>query len=290
MAELVSAVGASPERKKSKTKQEELEVVEGMPPWAVVMQRALASHVTNEVAGLRREVGEAKAMAMEAQEGVRELQRELRELKGAKNENPTCMKSIRDLEAEFRTLKASTGNSFSSGAAKSEEKIEKAGRTVTFGQFPKDTKSADVVGFIQTVMKPVEDDIEEVFAFGRSRAERGAARFKTKESMWNYMSHNRGEHQHKYQDDTIFCNVDSQAGGDTEKAAMEKAVRKVVRTIIEKSGGDGPAIKKLIETDYRRGIVWYREVHVAEWHDGSMGLLGEMQQFADHFTALLAKQ
>ena len=201
------------------------------------------------------------------------------------------MRSVRELESKFRTLKASTENSFSSGTAKSEEKTQRAGRTVTFGQFPKDTKSADVVGFVNTVMKPVEDDIEEVFAFGRTRVERGAARFKTEESMWKYMSNNRGKHQHKYQDtDTIFCNVDSQAGGDTEKAAKEKTVRKVVRAIIEQTGGDSSTVKKMIEADYRRGVVWYRDVRVAEWHDNSMHLLGEMQQFADHFSALLTKQ
>ena len=50
-------------------------------------------------------------------------------------------------------------------------------------------------------MKPAEeevDEIEETFAYGRTRAERGAARFKSEEAMWRFMKKNAGKHQHTY--------------------------------------------------------------------------------------------
>ncbi len=36
-------------------------------------------------------------------------------------------------------------------------------------------------------------------------------------------------------------------------------------------------MKKDLETDSRRGIVWWRDVDVAEWEGGAMQLLGEVK-------------
>ena len=75
---------------------------------------------------------------------------------------------------------------------------EKRSRTVTFGPFPEDTKSDVVKSYIDDKMKDVKTDIEEIFAFGKTRAERGAARFKTGETMWKYMQANAGNHKHAF--------------------------------------------------------------------------------------------
>ena len=200
------------------------------------------------------------------------------------------MREIRTLEAEFQKLKAASGKGGAVGAEQAGGTVEKNVRTVTFGQFPKDTKATQITDFIRKVMEPVKDELEEVFAFGSKRAERGAARFRTKEMMWKYMTEHAGRHQHLYQGGTkVYCNVDS-AGLDKEKNDKERAVRKVVRAIIEKMGGDGAQVKKEVETDYRRGIVWWRDVRVAEWSEGGMQFLGEAKNLEAAFQVLCTRQ
>ena len=73
-------------------------------------------------------------------------------------------------------------------------------------------------------------------------------------------------------------------GGETADGDLkEKAVRKVVRTVIEKWGsGDGEATKKKIDARYPWGAVWWmgsdgRWTKIAQW-DASrqyMELLGD---------------
>ena len=78
---------------------------------------------------------------------------------------------------------------------------------------------------------------------------------------------NKGKHKHDFKGQAaIYCNADATGGteGD-EDWERERAVRKVVRTIIETHGGDGPTVKKDLEANYRRGIVWYKDDRMAEW-------------------------
>ena len=66
----------------------------------------------------------------------------------------------------------------------------------------------------------------------------------------------------------------------------------VVRAIIETSGGDGTTVKLDIETQYRRGIVWWKETRVAEWIsvDMKMKLLPSGTQFQVAFDRLMNSQ
>ena len=65
-------------RGKHEEDEDDLQItaVEGMPQWAVALQTTIMSHTTNSVDSLKVEVDEAKAMAMEAQEGVRSLRKD----------------------------------------------------------------------------------------------------------------------------------------------------------------------------------------------------------------------
>ena len=45
----------------------------------------------------------------------------------------------------------------------------------------------------------------------------------------------------------------------------ERAVRKVVRCIIEGNGGNGPEVKTDMDISYRRGVVWFKDERIAEW-------------------------
>eukprot|EP00973_Karenia_brevis_P005697 777202-Karenia_brevis.AAC.1 len=53
-----------------------------MPAWAVMMQGTLMKHMSQEVEGLKSQVDEAMVVAMEAQEEVRALRKEVEKLKG----------------------------------------------------------------------------------------------------------------------------------------------------------------------------------------------------------------
>ena len=65
-----------------------------------------------------------------------------------------------------------------------------------------------------------------------------------------------------------------------------------MRTIIESSGGNGREVKKHIETDYKEGLVLWRDAEVAVWskEDQMMALKGELVQHKAHFAALMAAE
>ena len=106
--------------------------------------------------------------------------------------------------------------------------------------------------------------------------------------MWEYMKEKAGNHQHTFKDATVYCNVD--APREEADAEREKAVRKVVRTIIESNGGDGKTIKTDIETDYKKGIVWWKDERVAEWKDDKMNLKGAAASYATAFDKFMGNQ
>ena len=173
-----------------------------------------------------------------------------------------------------------------------EEKDDKKQRTITFGCFPEDTKAEEIKSFIDNILKKVTDEVEESFAYGKKRAERGAARFKSSASMWNYMTANAGEHKHSFKGNTIYVNADGgRTRNDTEKE-MEKAVRKTVRLIIEKNGGDGKTIKKTIDTNYRKGVVHWNDERVAEWNvlEQNMILKGSLLEHKGDFDKLMSSK
>ena len=60
--------------------------------------------------------------------------------------------------------------------------------------------------------------------------------------------------------------------------------------IIEKNGGKGDIIKPDIDTNYPKGIVWWREDRVAEWDSerGKMVLKGAAASYEADFERLMA--
>jgi len=230
------------------------------------------------------------------------------------------MRSLQQLEEEFKKLKAATGSGMSAsvgpvgngsagggggggggrssgvpvrqwGREKSAQDCEKQSRTITFGQFPIDMQAAKVKTFIEGVLANVSEELEEVFAYGKKRAERGAARFKTEAAMWKYMTDHAGKHRHTFEGIHVYCNADGASRSpDDEHARKEKAVRKVVRTLIEANGGDGQSVKQDIDTNYTKGIVWWKDERVAEWSNGAMELKGKMVPYTDAYNRLMGKE
>jgi hypothetical protein len=169
----------------------------------------------------------------------------------------------------------------------STESEDKRSRTIGFGQFPKDTKAENIIKFMEGVLEEAREDIEEMFAYGKKFAERGGARFKTSQAMWAYLKGKAGDHTHTYMGHHIYCSADAKARDpQSEDAKRERAVRKMVRAIIEVNGGDGTEVKKHIDTNYKKGVVWWKEGRVAEWMHGSLRLVGQGAQFQDKFDEL----
>ena len=88
----------------------------------------------------------------------------------------------------------------------------------------------------------------------------------------------------------IFCNA-AETGDAQEDGGKSRAVRNVIRTLIEANGGNGELVKKKIETN-RRGVVWFKDERVAEWKvesggAGKMKLMGEMLRLEDAFNTLM---
>ena len=114
---------------------------------------------------------------------------------------------------------------------------EKCKRTVNFGQFPQDTKAQDIVVFFQDLLAGDMAEVEYVYAYGKNFGERGGARFRTSDAMRKYMQSHVGKHTHTFKNTKIYCNVDSRSRGpSSEDVQRERAVRKVVRALLEANG------------------------------------------------------
>ncbi|CAK0907092.1 unnamed protein product, partial [Prorocentrum cordatum] len=122
----------------------------------------------------------------------------------------------------------------------------------------KDTKADDVVEFMSGILEGVSEKgyLEDAFAFGK--------KFKSADAMWEYMGSHAGNHVHQYKGSKVHCNADSHADPESEDSRREKAARKVVRAVIETSGGNGEDVKKRIDTNYRKGVAWFNEERIAQ--------------------------
>ena len=162
---------------------------------------------------------------------------------------------------------------------------EKKKRTITFGEFHEDTKGIDIVALLNKKVEKVSENVDETFAYGKKWATRGAVRFKSETTMWEYLKAEGSPASFQHNGKTIYTNRDVR--GSTEDEARTKAVRKLVRTIIERVGTDGSATKALIDANYHKGIVRYKDVRVGEYIDGKMQLKGEAENLQAHFDSLM---
>ena len=177
------------------------------------------------------------------------------------------------------------------GGGKSAVALEQASRTITFGQFPEGTLSTTIVDFIRaTVGEQVTKEADEIFAYGKKYAERGAVRFKTSGAMWKHMEDHAGNHRHDYGDGHVYVNPhnDGRIGEDLDKS---KAANRMTRAIIEHVGGNPKEVKTDIQANHGTGTVKYQGKRVLEWKDGAMQVVedGDGKAFAVPFRALMAR-
>ena len=57
--------------------------------------------------------------------------------------------------------------------------------------------------------------------------------------------------------------------------------------IIEANGGNGAIVKEDIETNYKRGIVWWKDERVGERKHDRMELMGAAAAYTEAFQAML---
>ena len=137
-----------------------------------------------------------------------------------------------------------------------------------------------------------KDKVEEVYSFGKF-GERGAARFQTEEGMWEFMTANRGKLKFEAEGKEVYASLDAIHDANPAKT---KAVRKVVRLIIEKeklrAGIDGNETKKNMYINYFKGKVLWEEERVAEWDEdtGLMKLKGKLEPWWADYNKLMAGQ
>ena len=103
------------------------------------------------------------------------------------------------------------------------------------------------------------------------------------------METNKGKLQFEAEGKTIYANLDSL---HDPNPARTKAMRKVVRLIIEKSGHGGKTFKREVETNYRKGKVWWEDERVAEWDEmaGQMRLAGVLREWTDEYKRMMGEE
>ena len=175
---------------------------------------------------------------------------------------------------------------------------EKRSRTVYFANFDENTEGDTIKHFIETWTQDAKEHIEEIYPIGLV-GERGAARFKSEAEMWEYLEKNRGRLAFKAGSKDVFANADSL---HDPNPARTKAIRKVVRLIIEKEkekeGAEGAITKKIIVTRYGKGrVLWkyggnVKHEQVAEWDEakGVMKLYGRVAEWEGEYKTLMGNE
>jgi hypothetical protein len=154
------------------------------------------------------------------------------------------------------------------GKSKGKEatKSEEMARTVTVGSYGDATTSEEIVRHLTTLTEKMDEEVDEIFAFGRKYAERGAIRFKTEEHMWEYMMKFKGQHRHLWKEGraSVYLSV---AKRDEEDSKMTKAMRKATRAVIETMPGTAEATKEELTTNYKTGFLKHGGVLWAQWSE-----------------------
>ena len=303
----------APEKKSARTDGSvEVDMEEVMPAWAKFMMDRIVGKVENvevQVAAAEKAANEAKDEAMEAKVAVTTLESEMEKVKKEMTElkGDGLEKAIEKVvEAKWPVIgegrsgpekgyggPAGVGKGSGKAGGKEAKREDEKSRTIVFGNFPEETQEDDIIKFIEGKVESVRADIEEVFTFAKAGA-RGAAKFFSQDAMWKYMVDQKGHHYHEHQGGTIYVNAPTDSSKDPDDAAREKAVRKVVRVLIEHNNGNGAEIKKRIEAKYKAGIVrWKADDNkwkkVAEWkpEEGKMELMAEAAALQAPFDVLM---
>ena len=131
--------------------------------------------------------------------------------------------------------------------------------------------------------------MEGVYGF-KPRGSKGFARFKSEDAMWDYMKGQKDKPKPKFGERDLKVHTQS----PPQDMPREKAVRKLIRTIIEEVKGpeEQTARKEKIESNYKAGKVWLDGQRVGEWDstNGKMNLLGEGKRLADRFAELMEQK
>lgn len=268
-------IGSPENAKKGKSAMEDAEevvVVEEMPGWAKAMQQTLMSHTTKTVDGLRVEVDEAKALALQAQEEVRALRKQFEEnnaVKAEQNQSKT-FRSMEELEEEFKKLRASQG----------ENTDMKRKREMVFKNFPRNTAKKEVEETITSIMTKTRIETEDIFAT-RPMTSFGLVRFanaENKRQFKNWLQSNKKEVIYKGKELYVEDNR------DLEAAKKRTAVGKVVKALYSQRQGQSD-----ITRDYDNGVVYVGTKTVARWKNGAMEFKRDGLQIKEQYDKLMAE-
>ena len=111
--------------------------------------------------------------------------------------------------------------------------------------------------------------------------------------MWTYLVDNKGSLNFDHNGRRIYINADRQPGDTEQDRSRDRAVRKMVRAVIEALGGDGRKLKEegAVWANYQFGYVLCHGQRVAEWNveSKSMQILEPGRVYADAFRALMER-
>ena len=110
--------------------------------------------------------------------------------------------------------------------------------------------------------------------------------------MWEFLEDNKGKLSFKAGSRDVFAGPDSIHDPNPSRT---KAIRKVVRLIIEKAkekGIDAGITKQDIVTRYGKGRVLWKDERVAEWEErsGNMNLFGKLKEWEPDYKKLMGEE
>ena len=253
---------------------------------AIEETRKMANEAKGLALGTKDEVGKLKATMDQQAKDIEELKKQDIE---RKTEWP---KLIAKHAKAF--AKASAAASTSAAALKSLTRdAKKKARTIAFETWAAGTESKTIKKTIEEFMEMDKDDLDGdggSFALGEPYAVRGAARFKMEDLIWKFMRDPSQMKKFDVDGNTYYINRDIHQ--PAEDITRERAVRKLLRAIIETEGGNATtqaATRKSISAKYELGLVFYKGKKVGSYLEGKMSLTEEGQELQGKFDTLMAK-
>jgi hypothetical protein len=231
--------------------------------------------VEHNVDQLRSRLDEEKEERLERQGQVRESIKELEEKIEMLTVGPgvkSWKEVVDDAGGDWQMVK---GKGKGKAKGKEDEKEEEMSRTVVFNGYGEGVSAEDVIEHIKNefIQEEDDDDIEDVYGFGRKYAQGGGVRFKSSRKMWDHLVNNKGKNWAMFRDRKIFARPGRADGEDVEKT---KAVRKAVRAIYESEPGGIDFLKEETTANYKTGVVKFKGFMVAHWIQEAGDAKGEL--------------
>ena len=161
-------------------------------------------------------------------------------------------------------------------------------KTIVIGGFSQDTPRLEITTFInKNIIKEDNRQVDEIYAYSYGSV--GFVRFNNKADMWTFLTSSKDNLKFDAEGTSVKASPDFI---HDKNPPLSKAMRRVVRLIMEKVGGRGKKIETQIYANYPKGRILWKGARVAERDETpqTVKLMGEVKDWQEDYVRLMGGQ